>query len=668
MKRLNYLLLICFSFIICNNHVSASHMAAADLGIVCTGGNNYTITLVIYRDCTGIIAPSTVNIYLDCPLCPATGFVEYSVPQAPGSGQVVTVSCPSMPTQCNGGVLYGVEAYIYQANVVLAPCANWIVSWNVCCRNPSNTISSPTSTNFYIEARLNNLDAPSSSTPLLTNYPVTILCTQQTLCQNPGAIDLDGDSISYELVNPIASYSMSTGYSYVSFIPPCSATQPLPSSPPVSINPYNGDLCITPTMNVVGPLKLEIKKWRTINGVPTVIGVTGRDMQVNSIYCNSLIPVLGGMDPTLSNGYDPNDTLFYAEVCAKDTIRFAIWGYDPDTFNVINQGSPEQFSIFWNQAIQTANFTAINQSTDSSYAIFTWVPSQLDALLKPHCFMATIRDKACPYYLSRNYIYCIKVNPSMNVDIGPGHEICPGDSVTFQAIADSGTVNYLWKVNGVPTGTPPSSSQFTFHSTGLPSGIHTVSIETNNGNPAILCFGKDYAIVEVLVAPNPYLGNDTMLGINSSLTLNPGLFSSFLWSTGSIAQIITLDTSLLGSGTHLVWVKVTDSMGCSGSDTIQVSFVQNPGFKEHQNTPVIRVFPNPTSGSFNIQFSEYLSKAFVVQLTATDGKVVYENKFEISGKPYQIQLNPGSLAAGVYTLNIIAEDGVVVDKLLIKGK
>ncbi|MFO7573871.1 MAG: T9SS type A sorting domain-containing protein, partial [Bacteroidales bacterium] len=524
------------------------------------------------------------------------------------------------------------------------------------------------STDLWMEARLNNLDAPSSSTPLLSNFPVTILCTQQTNCQNPGAVDLDGDSLSYALVTPMATYNLWTGYTYVSYIPPNSALQPLPSSPPVSLNPYTGDLCITPTMNIVAPLKIEIKKWREINGVMTLIGVTSRDMQVNSIACNSQIPMLAGIDTTLIHGYDPNDTLFSVEACAGDTVRFAIWGHDTDTFNINNQGSPEEFSIFWNQAIPTANLAVINQSTDSAFGIFTWVPTQQDAGPKPHCFMATIRDKSCPYYLSRNYIYCIKVNPAMQVDIGSDVMICAGDSVSFQAIADSGTVNYFWKVNGISTGTPPSSNMFTFHSTGLIPGVYVISVETNNGNPALICPGKDFAIVEILSNPNPFLGNDTILGLNSSLTLNAGLSGSYLWSTGAMSQIIIADTSLLGSGTHLLWVQVTDSSGCAGSDTIQISFVQNPGISEHQNTGNIRIFPNPTSGAFTIQFPDFLPKSLFIQLTGIDGKVVYENRFELTGKPELVEVFPGILAHGVYLVNIITDKGVFKEKLLIQGQ
>jgi hypothetical protein len=650
------------------NPVKASHLAAVDLAITWVGGNNYTITMVMFRDCTGIQAPAAVYFIVACQLGPASGFTVGPVLQAPGSGQLVTVNCPAMPTQCNGGQMYGVEAYIYQATVVLPPCAMWKVVYSECCRNPSNTITSPTSTDFYIATHLNNLDAPFSSTPVLTNYPVTILCTQQTVCQNPGAVDLDGDSLSYELVTPIASYDIWSGYSYVNYIPPFSATQPLPSNPPVTINPYTGDLCMTPTMNIIAPLKIDIKKWRTINGIPTVIGITSRDMQVNSITCDGYIPTMAGIDPTLTNGYDPGDTLFSAEVCAGDTIRFAIWGHDPDTFNINNQGSPERFSIFWNQAIQSANLYAYHQSTDSAFAVFTWAPTQLHAGPKPHCFVATVRDMSCPYFLSRSYTYCVKVNPALPLDIGSDRVICAGDSVTFQAIADPGTVNFFWKVNGIATGTPPSNSQFTFHSTGLPPGLHTVSVEANNGNPALICPGKDLVLVDILANPTPTLGSDTVVGLSSSVTLNAGIFSTYLWSTGGTAQFITADTVGIGGGTHMFWVQVTDTSGCIGSDTIQISFVQNPGLAEQSKSATTKVFPNPGNGAFTIQFSGDHPKSVWILLTATDGRVVYENKDVLIDQSGMIQVNPGKLADGIYLLNLFTDEGVVKEKILIRQK
>jgi hypothetical protein len=644
----------------------ASHLAAVDLTITHISGNDYQITLVIYRDCSGIPAPTTVGFNIFCVWGPYNSFTAPGVLQPSISGQVITVTCPSMLTQCNGGVLYGVEAYVYQAVVMLPPAFLWKVRYFGCCRNPSNTIYQPTGTDFLIEAELNNLDAPFASTPVFTNFPVNILCTQQANEQNPGAVDLDGDSLSYELVAPIASYDIWSGYTYVSHISPHTPTQPLPSNPPVSLNPVTGALSITPTMNIVAPVKIEIKKWRKINGIPTIIGRIGREIQLYATPCNTMMPVMAGMDFSVANGYDPNDTIFLTEVCAGDTVQFAIWGHDADTLNANNPGNPEQFSFFWNQAIPGAGFAAVNQSTDSAYAIFTWVPGSLDARPQPHCFLTTIRDKSCPYNLSSSQFYCIKVNPTTQVDIGPDKVICHGESVTFQAIADSGAVIYLWMVNGIPTGAPLTNTHFTFNSSTWPIGTYAVSVDVINTNPSIYCNGKDVALVQVQPPPFPYLGNDTAVGLSNSITLDAGNYTSYLWSIGATSQTIVVDTTVFGSGIHPFWVEVMDSMGCAGRDTILIHFTQNPGMIDDPHRMQIMIFPNPGSGEFLIQFSGFQPKTADIQLAGLDGTLVYQEKQIKPGPSGIVKVSANGIAVGVYLLSIYTEHGAFQEKLVIR--
>lgn len=70
-------------------------------------------------------------------------------------------------------------------------------------------------------------------------------------------------------------------------------------------------------------------------------------------------------------------------------------------------------------------------------------------------------------------------------------------------------------------------------------------------------------------APQVNLGNDTTLCQSDSLELDPGAgFSTYLWQDSSITQTY----SVTQSGTY--WVDITNSGGCSTSDTINVTLLQ----------------------------------------------------------------------------------------------
>lgn len=568
-KLIICLFAIIFGIGLFHNPVRATHIAALDLTLTCIGGNDYIVRFVLYRDCSGIPAPNTVTLNFTCTSNPAYNFTLSGITQQPGSGIEVTPGCAAMPTKCSGSSnpLYGLQEFVYQVQVTLPPCNFWRVHWTVCCRNPSNTIQNPTSASAYVEATINNLQAPCNSNPTFTNKPITVMCVGQTACFNLGAVDPDGDSLSYTMVTPFTS----SNTSFVSWVPPYTATQPLPSNPPITLNPVTGDICMTPTMNIISPMAVKVDQWKEINGIPVLVGTIYRDIQINVVTCNNQIPKLSGMDTTMIKGYDPNDTTYSIELCLGQSISFAMWGHDDDVYNPATIGDPEKFSISWNNGIPQGTFQTYYQNTDSAYATFSWTPNATHVSNTPRCFTVTIQDGACPYNGSQTYAYCITVR-GMEVSIGSDTLLCKGESVTFTAVADTTTVNYIWKLDGIPTGAPLSSTTYTLNTTNLSAGIHTVSVETNDGSTTIQCPGIAQALVNVVPLPKPDLGNDTLMCAPATLTLDAGPGALFQWSNGAVTQTIQVSTS----GFYNVLVDGGNGTRCTGSDDIYVEFIDIP--------------------------------------------------------------------------------------------
>lgn len=569
MKRLVLLILTALTILVFQKPVSASHLAGMDLTYTCIGGHDYLVTLAFYRDCQGIPAPSSVNITFNCSSNSAFNFTATQVPPISGTGQEVTPGCSAMPTKCSGGSYYGLQEYVFQVQVTLPPCNFWTMSYSLCCRNPSNTIQNSTSASGYIQATLNNVGAPCNNSPYFTNKPVTVMCSQQTSCYNHGAIDPDGDSLAFSLVTPFNNGPTS----YVTWVPPYSATQPLPSNPPVTIDPVTGDICMTPTMNIVSPMAVKVEEWREINGVMTMIGSIYRDLQVNVETCNNQLPQLSGMDTTLTKGYDPNDTTYFIEMCLGESISFAMWGYDPDVPNPTSIGDPDIFSLNWNNGIPSGTFQTFHQQTDSAYAIFSWTPQSQHVSNTPKCFTVTISDEACPYYGQQTFSYCITVR-GMQVDIGSDVLLCQGESHTFTAVADTTTVHYIWKENGIPmvptTNTNPS---YTFNSAGKTPGNYTVSIETNDGGTTVKCPGIDQVTVNVVYQPDVDLGPDQLLCEPNTVVLDAGPGTLYAWSPfGQNTQTIVVNST----GFYTVIVDGGNQTRCIDLDSVYIEVVPMP--------------------------------------------------------------------------------------------
>src|ERR1044071_9241414 len=235
-RKLIYLLIIVF--IRLSGEAYASHAEGGDLTYTCLGNNQYRLRLAFYRDCAGTNAPANVSIDISSITC-NQNFSTTLYP-IPGTGQDVTPICPQITTECSGGTYPGVQEWIYEGNIILPQqCTDWVFSFTLCCRNAAiSTINNPGSQNIYIETHLNNVAAPCNNSPTFSNRPIPFVCAGQTYCFNHGAIDPDGDSLAYSLVDPLSGPSTP-----VSFIPPYNALNPIPSSPAMTLNPVTGDIC-----------------------------------------------------------------------------------------------------------------------------------------------------------------------------------------------------------------------------------------------------------------------------------------------------------------------------------------------------------------------------------------------------------------------------------------
>jgi hypothetical protein len=75
----------------------------------------------------------------------------------------------------------------------------------------------------------------------------------------------------------------------------------------------------------------------------------------------------------------------------------------------------------------------------------------------------------------------------------------------------------------------------------------------------------------------------------------------------------------------------------------------------------MEVFPNPNSGSFNVQLSESVTKSQVRVFDMT-GKLVWEQSFEdVSNETLDLKLG-----AGVYQIQVMASGNLFSTRLIIQ--
>lgn len=98
------------------------------------------------------------------------------------------------------------------------------------------------------------------------------------------------------------------------------------------------------------------------------------------------------------------------------------------------------------------------------------------------------------------------------------------------------------------------------------SGIYTVEVNTNAG-----CVLRDTIAVSLGNLPFVDAGSSQEICTGESITLDAGPgFASYSWSTGDTSTFITVNSP----GTYII--NVTNSLGCSGADVINIAVLPDP--------------------------------------------------------------------------------------------
>ncbi|MCC7332699.1 MAG: gliding motility-associated C-terminal domain-containing protein [Flavobacteriales bacterium] len=557
-QRLKSLTLV-LALALVGSNAYATHAQSADITYQCIGGNQYEIQVSFYRDCAGVAAPNTVTVNIASTSCNQNFDVTLSRIQ--GTGVDVTQVCNTITTQCNGGNYPGVQEYIYRAVVTLpAQCSDWVFSFSLCCRNNAiSTINNPGGENIYVEAKLNNLNFTCNNSPEFSNPPVYYPCVGQTSCFNHGVIEADGDSLYYSLLAPATGPN-----SFVTYLGGYSATQPLNSNPLVTMNPQNGDICLTPTMLEVTVLAVKVEEWR--NGV--FVGSVVRDIQLRTVVCNNSLPTVSGINGT--GQYSIN-------ACAGSNFSFTIPSQDIDAGQTV--------TLTWNNAISGATFTSNNQQIPT--ATFSWTPNTGDISQTPYCFTVQVADNNCPLNGVQVYSFCITVS-GLNLSTTSTAANCGASNGSASVVATNGTTpySYQWLPSG---GNQPTAN-------GLQAGTYNVTV-----TDALGCSATQSVVVGSGAANGTINFSSTNVscfgGNNGSIAANVNGGQqpyTYLWSNGAITPTI----QGLVAGTYQL--TVTTASGCVSTGSVVISQPSNPLLAALSQTPVSCFGGNNGTATVNV--------------------------------------------------------------------
>ncbi len=564
MSKTLYISLLTMILSVGYNTIYASHIAGGELSYTWLSDSTYQLTFKFYRDCSGISQPTMVTVCYKSD-CDSNTYNVTLVPTITitgglPNGSPVNSSCPNYPTTCNGGMLPGYAEWWYIATVTLpSRCSRWVFSTIMSARNPDDNLQNSTLDYFYVETTLNNILAPTNNSVNFTVNPVPFVCDNQPFIYNNGSVDIDNDSLGYEVIQPKTSSYCGAPMTDIPFV---SSVYNLYNNPMSCNNTFvldtlTGELHFTP--NLIGSYTFALRVTEYRNQVP--IASTMRDMQVHVLSCNAAAPTIQ-LDTTTV-------TLVNNKIqdCSGVPLHFCFSAKSANPAAVLVATDNHDLSA------PGSSITYRGLYTDSIYGCVSWLPNDSDAGLK--VFTVSVADSNCaaPGIIVPN-TYSVPIYILNGVTISADTSICYGASTALSAV---GSASYAWSV--LPGGAPLSSLSCTTCSNPVASpGVTTTYTITTQGGS---CAGTDTVVVIVVPIPaTPMPTSNNPVCEYDSILLFAGISApSYSWSgpagfSDTVQNPVIYITGAASDGMY--YVSAVDRNCYSMQDSVYVHVLDAP--------------------------------------------------------------------------------------------
>ena len=467
MKNLSVYSILLLVFVCATQPAQSTNFPGAEITYKCTATPGvWEIKMVFYRDCNGLrISNCMGGCGSSCSfILPIYGADSTCVGSTIGAGSVtlnlvnvrdanMNIECPSAKNACTnqscvspGTFQPSIERYEFSGNVNLGPtsgipssCCNVRIVYTECC--PNANIDNMVPSVFYTEAIINRClsSSPCNSSPINLNEPSFVICANENYMYNNGAFDPDNDSLSFEFTQALNAHK-----SFETYTAPFDYYKPLPWTGNVNgtfpsgikCDPHTGNIMFKPgnsgSADFVGFVSTKTTQFKKINGVPTVIGITRRDVKMN------IRPNCTPNNPPSFTTYPSNGGALKTEweVASGEQLCFTIVAQDPD-FN-FNTTSLDTTFLSWNASLATFGATFVSNYDSSSRRLqspngtgpikdsflFCWQPNDSHINNIPYFFTVTGKDNHCPIAGSITRSFSVKVFGKVNLSINKINNNC----------------------------------------------------------------------------------------------------------------------------------------------------------------------------------------------------------------------------------------------------
>jgi len=337
---------------------------------------------------------------------------------------------------------------------------------------------------------------------------------------------------------------------------------------PIVQNPCIGSNKCT-TLKVIG-------KDSVCNTNDTIVYKANKDstclVPVQWSIDSTFAAIISSTDSTIQLQFKKNGTAFlHAKIISCSTLQDSLLITTFSSKDTVNLGTD----------ISLCKDNTVTLHAGSGFQSYVWQDGSTDSILQasqPGKYFVSAQNY-CGLQSSDTLI--ITLSPPIPFSLGPDKTKCAND--TLSITAPNGFTNYSWSPAYAINRTDSQTIE-------IFTGIDTSYICT--AQKSVGCLVSDTININILQSQPISLGNDTSFCTGDSLILNAGAgFTSYLWSTGSTSQQITVNQK----GAYAIAAKGINN--CISKDTLIVQNVFS--------IPVINIGPD----TFVCKSSSYVFNA-----------------------------------------------------------
>lgn len=543
----NFLTSVC---ILLGFAAKANHIAGMQLYYEYIGSNTYRVYVVAIGDC-GVTTPALSTSTPRICLFNGNTLLRSKTFAAFGAGTEITPVCASTLTTCSGGTIPGYRKYITSDTFQISGTSsvfrfvfNGYLGASTSAGRVTTLANITTGSNIIRLCDTLNNTAGNNSSPVITSPFTPFFCQSNIDNFNPGAVDADGDNLSYTLIQGLKAGATAgdcntadAGGTYT-YMGGYSATNPLgPGASSWTFDPVTGQITFVPTAVNNYVIDYNMREFRG----GTFVGNSMLELNFIIQTCTTA-PPSGYFSSVSGSGTIIDSTHF--QVCQNSgAFNIDIPGSSPGGYNVTMSASGlpagSAFSVFSN-------------GTPSPTGSFSWTSAVAPGT---YTFYVQYTDNQCPVNGTNTQAFTVTILPP--AVITGVTTICEGSTTSLTASIPGGTWSTTWLATlsvGATTGV----------ATGLSAGT---GIITYTGPYSC----SDTAMITVNLAPTAIGGALTVCEGSTTSLSNTVAGGTWMSSDITVASIGSASGVATGHTAGTTTISYTLSDGCYSTATLTVN-------------------------------------------------------------------------------------------------